>query len=213
MNGFPESLPADPLPVFADWFAVACADSGLPNPEAMALATSGPQGQPAVRIVLCKDIVTAPGYLVFYTNYESDKAQAIAENAAVAVNFHWDVLNRQVRIEGLAVRSPAGESDAYFASRDRDSQLGAWASRQSAAIGSRAALQQAMEDMRRRFGTDPVPRPPHWGGYRIWIHSVELWARGTARLHDRARWQRGLEQTREAGEFRVTPWSVTRLQP
>jgi len=213
MSDFPKQLPADPVPVFADWFAAACAESGLPNPDAMALATTSVDGQPDVRIVLCREIVGTSGYLVFYSNYRSAKGQTIAANAAVAANFHWDTLNRQVRIAGIAVQSPASESDNYFASRDRESQLGAWASQQSAPLGSRAALLEAMEDARERFANAPVPRPPHWGGYRVWMHTLELWSRGAARLHDRALWQRQLQPGDTPGEFAATPWTVTRLQP
>lgn len=213
MLELPDPPPAEPLALLADWLVAARAAEVLPNPDAMALATTGADGRPSVRIVLCKALVQDPGYLVFYSNYRSAKGAALAANSSVGVNFHWDVLNRQVRIEGHAVRSPAAESDAYFASRDRDSQLGAWASAQSESVASRAALAAAQEQLTQQYAGQPVPRPPHWGGYRIWIRSIELWARGAARLHDRIRWTRDLDAG-AAGTPIVGPtWQQVRLQP
>ena len=178
----------------------------------MALATGG--AHPAVRVVLCKALVSDPGYLTFYTNYGSAKATAIEASDRVAGVMHWDHLNRQVRIEGRAIRSPEQESDEYFASRDRTSQLGAWASAQSEPIADRAALKRALKAIEVRFPAgEPVPRPPHWGGYRIWIDVVELWTRGAARLHDRARWERELGKPLADGSFVPGLWSGQRLQP
>jgi pyridoxamine 5'-phosphate oxidase len=172
--------------------------------------------------VLCKSIVIDPGYLVFYTNYNSAKASAIETNSRVAAVFHWDHMNRQARVEGIAVRSPAAESDAYFATRDKESQIGAWASAQSQPIGSRLMLMQKHVATARKLsnlavdsGIMSVPRPPFWGGYRIWLSAVELWVRGEARLHDRGRWERPLAVSAGSADPSPSfgPWSATRLQP
>jgi pyridoxamine 5'-phosphate oxidase len=169
----------------------------------------------SARVVLCKEIVAEPGYLVFYTNYESEKGLQIAANAQVAAVFHWDELGRQARIEGMAVRSPAEESDRYFQSRDRDSQIGAWTSAQSQPIATHADLLEKHAAMQARFGTTAdapaVPRPPHWGGFRLGIAALELWDRGAARLHDRARWERPLRL--EDDGFSAGAWQAKRLQP
>jgi pyridoxamine 5'-phosphate oxidase len=209
-----EPLPHDPLPMLNAWIAEARDSGAYPNADAMALATSNPNGQPTTRIVLCKQIVNDPGYAVFYTNYTSTKGEAIAANNAVSAVFHWDHMNRQARLEGRAVASPAEESDRYFASRDRESQIGAWASAQSQVIHERSQLVRAMQAMQQRFADTPeIPRPPHWGGYRIWLTAVELWVRGEARLHDRGRWERHLGEAGGAGSFRPDDWQSQRLQP
>jgi pyridoxamine 5'-phosphate oxidase len=200
--------------LFQTWLDDARRDGTLPNPDAMSLATVAADNRPAARIVLCKQVVATPGYLVFYTNYESSKSVAIESQPRVAGVFHWDHMNRQVRVEGLAMRSPEAESDEYFDSRDRDSQIGAWASAQSYPLNARADLWAALEATRERFpekGT-PIPRPSFWGGYRIWISAMELWVRGDARLHDRGRWERRV--TRGSGGDPVcSDWHARRLQP
>jgi pyridoxamine 5'-phosphate oxidase len=214
MKQLPEMLPDNPLPIVRQWLDRARNNGGYPNPDAMALATVSSNGQPTNRVVLCKQIVDDPGYLVFYTNYESAKANDIASRNSVAAVFHWDHLNRQVRLEGAVEKSPPEESDAYFASRDRESQVGAWASAQSEPIEERAQLLRALEAMNRRFADgQTIPRPPHWGGYRIWLTAVELWVRGDARLHDRGRWQRTLGDVAAEGGFQPQAWSSCRLQP
>ena len=206
-------LPDNPLPILASWLDDARASKQYPNPDAMALATVDAEGLPATRIVLCKELACDPGYAVFYTNYASAKGDAIAATGAVAAVFHWDRLNRQARLEGVAVKSPAAESDAYFSSRDRDSQIGAWASAQSQAIEEREQLLRALQAMQQRFaGETIIPRPPHWGGYRVWLTAVELWTRGDARLHDRGRWERRLGDT-DDGCYSPEPWHSCRLQP
>ncbi len=219
MAHLPEKLPSNPLPLLASWLDDAKGDGSLPNADAMALATIDATGQPAARVVLCKQIVADPGYVVFYTNYSSANGPAIEANNRVAAVFHWDHLNRQARIEGIAVRSPAAESDAYFATRDKESQIGAWASAQSQPIASRLQLLNKHVATARKLsglavdsGIMSVPRPPFWGGYRIWISAIELWMRGEARLHDRGRWERPLQPT---GNGNPIPgaWSATRLQP
>jgi pyridoxamine 5'-phosphate oxidase len=218
MEHLPEPLPANPLTYISQWIEDARGEGIIPNPDAMALATIDANGFPASRIVLCKQVVKEPGYLVFYTNYDSHKAQAIEANKMVAGVFHWDHLNRQVRFEGLAIRSPESESDAYFASRDRESQVGAWTSAQSQNIDSRKALMgkhvattRKLASLQEDSGRDAIPRPPFWGGFRIGLRAVELWTRGKSRLHDRGRWERDLSVV--DNEFQGGPWTAKRLQP
>jgi pyridoxamine 5'-phosphate oxidase len=219
----PETLPADPLQEAADWLAQARIDAAQPNPNSMVLATVDSSGRPSARVVLCKDIVPGAGYLTFYTNYLSRKGRELAADPRVAVVFHWDQRHRQVRIEGGVRRLPEADSDAYFASRPWQSRLGAWASRQSEPVDSRASLTSAVAAAAERFGipyggpgcTEPdgsfeIPRPPHWGGFRLDVEAIELGVEGEFRIHDRARW------TRVGGaleEGRQPEWSVTRLQP
>jgi pyridoxamine 5'-phosphate oxidase len=210
-KGFlPTRLPTDPMPLFAQWFQGAREAGAQPNPDSMALATVGPDGRPSARIVLCKKLVQDPGYAVFFTNYQSRKGAELAAFPRAAAVFHWDTHGRQVRIEGPVVRSPEDESDEYFASRALDSRIGAWASRQSQPLDSRTTLLKRVAVEAARFGPQ-VPRPPHWGGFRLWPESVELWIEGPFRVHDRARWTRGLEP--EGAGYRPGPWSATRLYP
>jgi pyridoxamine 5'-phosphate oxidase len=223
----PEPLPLEPLVVLDQWMVEAWQHRLQPNPNAMVLATSDPQGRPSARVVLCKDIVPHPGYLVFYTNYLSRKGRELGQNPRAAAVIHWDALHRQVRVEGPILQAPTSDSDAYFASRPWQSRIGAWASEQSAPVASREALQKAVTSTAERFGTpDPgrpgpqsdspgdflVPRPPHWGGYYLWADSVELWVEGDGRIHDRARWTRELT-VQPDGLFAPRPWRATRLQP
>jgi pyridoxamine 5'-phosphate oxidase len=221
----PEPLPAEPMVVLHQWMAESWRQRLQPNPNAMVLATSEPDGQPSARVVLCKEIVEQPGYLVFFTNYLSRKGQQLARNARAAAVIHWDALHRQVRVEGPVVQAPAADSDAYFASRPWQSRVGAWASEQSAPVASREAMEKVVAATAKRFDVpDPtqaageahgdfvIPRPPHWGGYRLWVDSIELWVEGEGRIHDRARWTRNLTP-RAAGFFDTGPWTATRLQP
>jgi len=222
----PTELPNDPMRWAKAWLDQAVAEQVQRNPNAMTAITVGTDGRPSGRSVLCKEFVADPGYVVFYTNYKSDKARQIAENNNVALLFHWDAFGRQVRMEGIAVKSPAEESDAYFATRDWGSQLGAWGSDQSSPIESRAALiaqvgrravklgVQAAASMKAIAAEDRpvIQRPPHWGGFRVWPRRIELWMEGTDRIHDRARWERSVEQG-DSDEFAVGVWSGTRLQP
>jgi pyridoxamine 5'-phosphate oxidase len=222
----PDPLPAEPFAVVARWLADAFAARRQPNANAMVLATSTRDGHPSARVVLCRDIVPQPGYVVFYTNYRSSKGRQLTENPRAAAVMHWDALSRQVRIEGNVVQGPAAESDAYFASRSWDKRIGAWASAQSEPVASRAALEAAVAAAARRFGAPvpgtpeaeaapdiAIPRPPHWGGYHLWADAVELWVEGSpGRIHDRAHWRRTLRPA-PGGAFEASAWQVTRLQP
>ena len=201
----PDTLPANPMALVAVWLAEARAAASVPNPNAMTLACCSADGLPQARIVLCKHLDTDAGTVDFYTNYQSRKAATIDANPSVAVVFHWDHHSRQVRIEGEAARLDDATNDAYFATRPRLSQLGAWASDQSQPIASRHALLAQFEARNAEFGEDAdVPRPPHWGGYRITALACELWVEGAGRVHDRARFCRAA-----AGQ----DWQGERLQP
>ncbi len=222
----PAELQSDPMHWAQAWLDEAVARQVQRNANTMVAITASDDGQPSGRAVLCKDFVADPGYVVFYTNYKSDKARQIESNNKVALLFHWDSLGRQVRMEGVAVRSPDEESDAYFATRDWGSQLGAWGSDQSSPLASRAALIKQVSKRAVKLGVKAagslkaiavddrpvITRPPHWGGFRVWPHRIELWMEGTDRIHDRARWERTVEQN-DGGEFSAGPWSGTRLQP
>jgi pyridoxamine 5'-phosphate oxidase len=163
--------------------------------------------------VLCKEIDATSGAVRFVSNYDSRKGRELADNPRAALVFHWDHLHRQVRIEGIVLKVDAADSDSYFASRHRDSQLGAHASAQSQPVGSSAALRAQLDAVRTRFpaGT-PVTRPAHWGGYVMWVDSVELWVEGASRLHDRAVWTRELAVGRGSAPV-AGLWTSTRLQP
>lgn len=222
----PAELPDNPMHWVDAWLADAAEQAVQRNPNSMTFVTARQDGQPAARVVLCKQFVADPGYVVCYTNYNSDKGRDVAANPNVALLFHWDALGRQARIEGTALRSPPEESDAYFASRDWGSQLGAWGSDQSSPLESRAALLAQVSKRAMKLGIDVaknlksvaqhtrpvVPRPPHWGGFRIWARRVELWIEGTDRIHDRARWERSLARNAD-DTFTAGRWSGTRLQP
>jgi pyridoxamine 5'-phosphate oxidase len=207
-----DPLPSEPLQVASGWLEYAFQHGQQPNPNSMVLATVAADGHPSARVVLCKQIVPDPGYVVFYTNYLSRKGADLAANPHAAVVMHWDHLHRQVRIEGVVARAPAADSDAYFASRPIESRIGAWASAQSQPVASRADLHAAVAKVTSKFGDKDVPRPPHWGGFRLWASAVELWVEGEARIHDRARWTRLLTDRGE-GRFEPGAWKVTRLQP
>jgi pyridoxamine 5'-phosphate oxidase len=191
----------DPIALFDLWLAEATR-SEINDPEAMALATVDPDGLPNVRMVLCKG-ADARG-LVFYTNIESVKGRELAAQPKAAALFHWKSLRRQARFRGAITHVTTAESDAYFASRPRGSQVGAWASQQSRPLASRAALEAAVTDFERRFGDAPVPRPDHWRGYRLTPVEIEFWHDRRSRLHDRVLFQR-----RDAD----APWEKRRLYP
>lgn len=175
-------MATDPFALFDEWFAEARASE--PNDSnAMALATADAEARPSVRMVLLKG--HGPDGFVFYTNEESAKARQLARNPRAALLFHWKSLRRQVRIEGPVEPVSDAESDAYFASRGRDSQLGAWASFQSQPLDNRATFERRFEEMARRYEGREVPRPPHWGGYRVKPDRIEFWSDRPHRLHER----------------------------
>jgi pyridoxamine 5'-phosphate oxidase len=176
-------------------------DAGHPEPTAMTLATVTPAGDPAARVVLLKGVDERG--LVWFTNYESNKGEELAKTPRACANLFWCMLERQVRVTGAVARVPRAESEAYFDSRPRETQLGAWASAQSRVIEGRAALEARLAEVRARFGTDAVPCPPEWGGYRLTPETVEFWQGRPSRLHDRLRYTR-----REA-----SIWTIERLSP
>ncbi|MGL4540878.1 MAG: pyridoxamine 5'-phosphate oxidase [Polymorphobacter sp.] len=177
----------DPFETFASWFAQA-GDSEPADANAMALATVSAAGQPSVRIVLLK-AWDARGF-VFYTNYDSHKGRDIAANPLVALDFHWKSRGRQIRIEGIAEPVSATEADGYFASRPRDSQLGAWASDQSRPMAARATFDERFAEASSRFDGGDVPRPPRWSGFRVVPRAIEFWEARDFRHHDRTRYDR-----------------------
>ncbi|MDX6522045.1 MAG: pyridoxamine 5-phosphate oxidase [Gaiellales bacterium] len=173
---------ADPIALFLEWLAAAEAH-GIEQPEAMALATATPDGRPSARMVLLRG-ADRHGFR-FFSNHDSRKGGELAGNPVAALLFHWQSIGRQVRIEGAVSRLADAESDAYFASRPRDSRLSAWASDQSRPVESRDELLGRLEKARTRFAGDEVPRPPYWGGYLLEPCSIEFWQHGPHRLHDR----------------------------
>lgn len=213
----PEPLPSDPLPLFTQWLREAREQAVQPNPDAMVLATVNQAGRPSARVVLCKQVVDSAGYVVFFTNYQSRKGNELLMHPQAAAVFHWDTLQRQVRIEGRIVQSPDAESDAYFRVRPTISQIGSWASEQSRPLSSRAQLSAQVQAVEQRFATElnaqqPLPRPPYWGGFRLWIETIELWVEGPGRVHDRAIWNRSLNR-RDEFTFQAGEWQSTRLNP
>lgn len=214
----PDPLPADPMPMFATWFSDARARHVQPNPDAMVVATAAGNAAPSARVVLCKRLVADQGFVVFFTNYDSRKGREMVAHPRAAAVFHWDTLHRQVRLEGPVLRSPAPESDQYFATRAFESRLGAWASKQSEPLASRADLVNEVREVVGKLGLNAaatdgeVPRPPHWGGVRLWIDTIELWTEGAGRIHDRARWQRTLTKKDEF-TYSGSAWTGTRLNP
>jgi pyridoxamine 5'-phosphate oxidase len=172
----------DPLALFDEWFAEA-RTAEINDPEAMSLATVGSDGQPSVRMVLMKG--HGPEGFVFYTNEQSAKGEQLRDNPRAGLLFHWKSLRRQVRVEGPVERVPGGDADAYFASRGRDSQIGAWASDQSRTLDSRGTFEARFEGVERKFDGQDIPRPPHWGGYRVVPERIEFWSDRPHRLHER----------------------------
>lgn len=189
----------DPLAQFQRWFDQALA-SQLPEPNAMHLTTVGADGRPSGRIVLLKGL--DEGFL-FFTNYQSRKGHELARNDRAALTFFWVELERQVRVEGCVERVSEAESDAYFASRPRGSQIGAWVSAQSEVVPDREFLEKRAAELAAKFAEQPVPRPPHWGGYRLKPDYLEFWQGRPSRLHDRIAytWQLGGN------------WKIERLSP
>ena len=193
-------LDVDPLRQFMRWFSDA-ESAGEPEAAGMVVATVGEDGQPSARMVLLRGL-DSRGF-IFYTNLHSRKAREMAGNEHVALVFHWQKLERQVRIEGVVERAPDDMADAYFQTRPRGSQLGAWASPQSEVIVSRHELEVKIAEAELRFGDGPIPRPDFWGGYRVVPSRVEFWQGRVSRLHDRFRYRSG------DGEN----WVIERLAP
>ncbi len=190
---------SDPIVQFRAWFEAASA-AGVPEPNAMTLATATPDARPSARIVLLKGF-DERGFS-FFTNYESRKAHELEANPRASLVFFWHAMERQIRIDGRVERVSDGESDHYFALRPIGSRLGAWASRQSDVVPDRAALESALAELERRHPDGEVPRPPHWGGYRVVPEEVEFWQGRPNRLHDRLRYRRD-----------PTGWALERLSP
>ena len=201
LAGLKESnLDPSPFKQFDKWFQQALA-AGLPEPNAMTLATATLDGKPSARIVLLKGF-DEDGF-VFFTNYESQKGRELLANPRAALVCYWIELERQVRISGGVSRVSAEESEEYFQSRPLGSQLGAWASQQSEVVGERKILEDKLEQLTREYQTKPVPVPPHWGGYRVAPETLEFWQGRPNRLHDRLRY------TRQSG----SQWLIERLSP
>jgi pyridoxamine 5'-phosphate oxidase len=204
----PERLPEDPLPLVEAWLAEAAAATR--NATAMTLATVTADGRPAARMVICRGFDARAGWLVFYTDRESDKGAELRAHPRAALVFHWDIFERQVRIDGPVTTTPEADSDRYWSTRPPDARAAAAASRQSRPLASRAELlARVAEEMER--ARDEVERPPRWGGYRVWAERVELWVGQPARVHDRARWSR--ELTPAGSSYTGGPWRATRLMP
>ena len=195
-----DDLADNPLEQFDRWMQQTIA-SGIPDPNAMTIATVDATGQPSQRIVLLKHL-DDEGF-VFYTNLNSRKAQELKQNPKISLHFPWYLLERQVKICGVAEQLSAREVMKYFVSRPRDSQLGAWASQQSRPISSRTLLMQQFESMKNKFAKGEIPVPDFWGGFRVKAHQIEFWQGGAARLHDRFEYN-----LRENGA-----WDIQRLEP
>jgi pyridoxamine 5'-phosphate oxidase len=195
-----KTVDRDPLKLFQRWLDEAIA-AGIHLPEAMTLATSTPEGKPSARLILLKE-ADERGF-VFYTNYNSPKARDLDSNPQAAMVFYWPQLERQVRVEGAIERTSADESDAYFKTRPRESQIGALASPQSEVIPSREALQQRARELEKLYEGREVKRPAHWGGYRLLPERIEFWKGRPSRLHDRILYERQSDGS----------WSIKRLAP
>ena len=211
----------NPLLLLQSWLNEAMELDLQPNPDTMAIATSNSQGLPNVRMVLCKEINTEEGYVVFYTNYNSVKSLEIKENPKCSALFHWDKLGYQIRIRGEILQSPDEENDTYFASRHLGSQVGAWASNQSNPVEDREALDDQFKKILDRFNLtieaitqneQKIPRPPKWVGNRLLIEDIEFWLNQKDRLHDRLHFKRALTISSEGIETEKK-WTVKRLQP
>ncbi|WP_066378154.1 MULTISPECIES: pyridoxamine 5'-phosphate oxidase [unclassified Anabaena] len=190
----------NPFIQFKQWFDQALS-AQLPEPNAMTIATTTPDGSPSARMVLLKDF-DERGF-VFFTNYNSRKGQELAENPQAALVFWWAELERQVRIVGRVEKTSEAESDQYFYSRPANSRLGAWASDQSAVIASREVLEQQMQELQSKYENQEIPRPPHWGGLRVIPTEIEFWQGRSSRLHDRLLYTRLDDNS----------WKIQRLSP
>jgi pyridoxamine 5'-phosphate oxidase len=193
--------PDHPVQAFRIWWEAAHSQLHVPNPNAMSVATVDPDGAPSVRIVLCRGF--SDDGVVFYTNRESRKGLALGANPRACCNFHWDQLDRQVRIDGAVTWTTEEESDAYWLSRPRANRINATASQQSRPVSSRQALEDAVRAVEAKYGEGDIPRPAHWGGYRISLQRVEFWQGHKHRLHDRIVYQRVQDGA----------YSISRLSP
>jgi pyridoxamine 5'-phosphate oxidase len=193
-------LDPDPIKQFHAWFSAAI-KAGIHDANAMALATSTPDGKPSARVVLLKDF-DERGF-VFYTNYASDKGRQLDENPHAALVLYWMEVERQIRIEGVVGKTSRKESEQYFHTRPMGAQLGAWASRQSEVIDARRIIDARLEEMKERFAEGKIPLPPHWGGYRVKPERMEFWQGRPDRLHDRFRYSRQADGS----------WLIDRLAP
>lgn len=196
-------LPLEPLPLFEHWLKQAC-EAKLADPTAMVVATVDEHGQPFQRIVLLKHYDEKG--LIFYTNLGSRKAQQLANNNRISLLFPWHVLDRQVIVLGKAERLSTFEVMKYFASRPKDSQIGAWVSQQSSRISARGVLESKFLELKQKFSQGEVPLPSFWGGFRVNVESMEFWQGGEHRLHDRFIYQRDAAETE-------TGWKIDRLAP
>ncbi len=192
-------MASNPIQQFKLWFDQALS-LDVTEPNAMTLATSNQNGHPTIRVVLLKNIVSDG--IIFYTNYKSRKAQEIQKQPSAAANIFWQPLERQVRLEGRIEKTSEVDSDAYFKTRPRGSQLGAWVSPQSEVIPDRKFLNQQLEEITKRFEDQDIPRPPHWGGYLLRPLRVEFWQGGARRLHDRIEYL-----------WKDDHWQIQRLAP
>ena len=195
-----ENLHENPIEQFKRWMQQTI-EAKIPDPNAMTVATVGPNGQPSQRIVLLKNL-DEKGF-VFYTNLKSRKAQDLLQNPKVSLHFPWYFLERQVKVCGVVEQLSTAEVLKYFVSRPRDSQLGAWASHQSRPISSRALLMQQFETMKNKFSKGEIPLPDFWGGFRVKPHQIEFWQGGAARLHVRFEYNLQADSS----------WTITRLEP
>ena len=201
LQGLSETeIDSNPFAQFEEWFSQAL-NADILEPNAMMVATTTPEGKPSARMVLLKDF-DERGF-VFYTNYNSHKAQELAENPQAALVFWWAELQRQIRISGRVEKVSASESDKYFYSRPLDSRLGAWASNQSEVIESREVLEQQLEELKEKYQDRDIPRPPHWGGIRVIPTEIEFWQGRSSRLHDRLLYTKDVDDS----------WKIERLSP
>jgi pyridoxamine 5'-phosphate oxidase len=192
-------LDPDPIVQFQSWFKDAV-DAGIPQANAMTLATASKEGKPSARIVLMRS-VDVRGF-TFFTNYQSRKGRDLAENPHAALIFYWETLSRQVRVEGRVEQLPAEESDAYFNSRPLENKLSSMASPQSQPV-TREELDQRYDELKNRYASGPIPRPDHWGGYRVHPERIEFWQRRFARLNDRVAYEKQPDGR----------WKMVRLAP
>jgi pyridoxamine 5'-phosphate oxidase len=215
-----DPLPNEPVSILKRWLDEAFAARLQDSPHAVSLATIEPDGRPAARMVLCNAVDVERGEFVMYTNRESRKGRALAQNPRGAMVFHWGPQGRSARVEGAVTLTPDEECDAYFATRPLDAKIGAWASAQSEPIASREAMVAKVAQQAERFGVSfddfasntqsdvTIPRPPHWGGFTLHAELVELWVSRPARIHDRAQWTRS-----SAPAGTASSWTSQRLQP